>query len=82
MTIFGVPWNDPKLEHVEEFLADAGPEPLLWEAKGIKADKSEIRRQVCGFANSHEGGYLIIGANETAGCWHRRRCSHPEAASA
>ena len=69
MTIFGVPWNDLRLEHVERFLAEAGPEPLLWEAKGINADKGEIRRQVCGFANSHDGGYLIIGADESRGRW-------------
>ena len=28
MTIFGVPWHQLQLEHVEKFLADAGPEPL------------------------------------------------------
>jgi hypothetical protein len=69
VTIFGIPWNQLELEHVRRFLDDAGPEPLLWEAKGIRADKGEIRRQVCGFANSHEGGYLIIGADETGGGW-------------
>jgi hypothetical protein len=69
MTVFGVLWKDLRLEHIERFLAEAGPEPLLWEAKGITPDKGEIRRQVCGFANSHDGGYLIIGANELGGTW-------------
>lgn len=51
-------------------MAAAEPEPLLWEAKGIEAKPSEVRRQVCGFANSHEGGYLIVGATQTRnGSW-------------
>lgn len=69
MTIFGVGWNELTLERIEQFLAESGPEPLLWEAKGIRADRGEIRRQVCGFANSHDGGYLIIGADESDGAW-------------
>jgi hypothetical protein len=47
MTIFGVPWLQLRLEDVRDLLEDAGPEPLLWEAKGVKPDKGEIRRQVC-----------------------------------
>lgn len=70
MTIFGVPWNELRLEHLERFLADAEPEPLLWEAKGVQANAGEVRRQVCGFANSHDGGYLIIGAEQADnGAW-------------
>jgi hypothetical protein len=64
MTIFGVSWDDLDLAVLERFLADADSEPLLWEAKGIEAKAGEVRRQVCGFANSHEGGYLIIGASQ------------------
>lgn len=62
MTIFGVRWEDLGLADLERFLADAEPEPLLWEAKGTEVRASEVRRQVCGFANSHDGGYLILGA--------------------
>jgi hypothetical protein len=62
MTPFGVAWSQLELEHVEAFLEGADDEPLLWEAKGTKVDKREVRAQVCGFANSHEGGYLILGA--------------------
>ena len=50
MTIFGVRWEDFGLGDLERFLADAEPEPLLWEAKGIQAKAGEVRRQVCGFA--------------------------------
>jgi hypothetical protein len=69
MTIFGVSWNELTLQDVAQFLTEAGPEPLLWEAKGIRADRGEVRRQVCGFANSHDGGYLIVGADESGGAW-------------
>jgi hypothetical protein len=42
----------------------------LWEAKGTEVKADEVRRQVCGFANSHEGGYLILGAEEAKdGSW-------------
>lgn len=63
MTIFGVSWSELRAENVATFLADADDEGLLWEAKGTELDKNEVRRQVCGFANSHEGGYLILGAS-------------------
>jgi hypothetical protein len=69
VTIFGVDWNDLTLEHVRQFLEDAGPEPLLWEAKGGKVTRHEIRAQICGFANSHDGGFLMLGADEVAGTW-------------
>lgn len=70
MTIFGVPWDDLDLTAIECFLANAAPEPLLWEAKGIEAKAGEVRRQVCGFANSHDGGYLIMGASQSNdGSW-------------
>jgi hypothetical protein len=64
VTIFGVRSEDLRLGDLERFLADAGPEPLLWEAKGIEANPGTLRKQVCGFANSHDGGYLIIGASQ------------------
>ena len=35
----------------------------------MRADRGEVRRQVCGFANSHDGGFLIIGADESGGLW-------------
>jgi Putative DNA-binding domain len=66
LTIFGPPWADLKLEHVQAFLDQADDEPLIWEAKGTKVEKQEVRRQVCGFANSHEGGYLILGAERVS----------------
>jgi hypothetical protein len=66
VTIFGATWDELTLADVESFLADADDEPLLWEAKGTKLDANEVRLQVCGFANSHEGGYLILGARKVA----------------
>jgi hypothetical protein len=66
VTIFGASWHDLELQHVERFLDDAGPEPLLWEAKGTEIKAGEIREQVCGFANSHDGGYLILGVQQRA----------------
>jgi hypothetical protein len=67
MTIFGVPWDELELDTVRAYLDGAEDEPLLWEAKGTDLDKNEIRRQVCAFANSHEGGYLILGADRPKG---------------
>src|SRR5579862_7950671 len=64
MTIFGPTWDDLDLAALERFLSDAEPEPLLWEAKGVQASAGQVRRQVYGFANSHDGGYLIIGASQ------------------
>lgn len=62
MTIFGTAWSELGLANVQAFLDEAEDEPLLWEAKGTKLEKGEVRLQVCAFANSHEGGYLILGA--------------------
>jgi hypothetical protein len=62
-TIFGVPWSELRLKHVAAYLEQADDEPLLWEAKGTKLDPKEVRRQVCAFANGHEVGYLILGAD-------------------
>lgn len=67
MTIFGPSWSELGIEAVQGFLDQADDEPLLWEAKGTRLDKNEIRRQVCAFANSHEGGYLILGAVKSDG---------------
>lgn len=66
-TIFGPSWADLTLDDVRRYLEQADDEPLLWEAKGTRLDPSEIRRQVCAFANSHEGGYLILGAEPAGG---------------
>jgi hypothetical protein len=68
VTIFGPGWDGLELGHVEAFLASAPPEPLLWEAKG-DADSAQKRKQVCGFANSHDGGFLILGAHRDGDSW-------------
>lgn len=67
MTIFGVPWDELALEHVESFLADAGGEGLTWEAKGTELPHpGTVAKHVCGFANAVDGGYLLLGAERGA----------------
>lgn len=78
MTVFGPAWHDLALADLEAFLEDADDEPLLWEAKGTKLDRHEIRKQVCGFANSHEGGYLILGAKQQGGRWELDPLEFPD----
>ena len=74
VTIFGVSWDALSLDAVRGFLVDADDEPLLWEAKGTRIDKNAVRQQVCGFANSHEGGYLILGADRESDGWSLEGC--------
>ncbi len=76
MSIFGPSLGELTLEDVEQYLSRADTEPLLWEAKGTgdrgestRPDAKTVREQVCGFANSHEGGYLILGASRRDGRW-------------
>jgi hypothetical protein len=69
VTIFGIPWAELTLDRLRVFLGDAGHEALLWEAKGTELSSRELRVQVCGFANSHEGGYLILGASQDGNNW-------------
>jgi hypothetical protein len=68
VTIFGVPWDELALEHVESFLADAGGEGLTWEAKGTELPHpGTVAKHVCGFANAVDGGYLLLGAARGSG---------------
>ena len=69
LDLFGVPWGDLSIEHVEAFLSEEKEEGLVWEAKGTTLHADSVRRSVCGFANSHEGGYLILGAAYRDGGW-------------
>lgn len=49
-------------------LNESDLEPLHWEAKGgTESKKNEVAKQVCGFANSHDGGFLILGADAKLG---------------
>jgi hypothetical protein len=54
---------------LQNFLADAEPEPLLWEAKGTELSPHEVRRQCGGFANSEQGGFLFLGVSWTGSTW-------------
>jgi hypothetical protein len=78
MTIFGSPWQDLQLEHIRSFLAGEDAEALLWEAKGTQLDPHELRKQVCGFANRHDGGYLILGATQTKSGWNLDGMDFPD----
>lgn len=70
MTIFGVPWRELDLEHVESFLAEAGGEPVLWEAKGTDLPRADsIAKHVCGFANAVDGGYMLLGFERDGDAW-------------
>ncbi len=43
-------------------------EPLYWEGKGeLRADS--VRKQVCGFGNGHDVGYLILGVHRQGEEW-------------
>jgi len=65
--LFGKPWDDVEVEDVEAFLAEAGDEGLLWEAKGTEQPHpGSVRKAVSGFANA-SGGYYIVGAERVDG---------------
>jgi hypothetical protein len=68
-TIFGPEWESLELADVESFLAGADPEPLVWEAKGTDVNRHHVRRTVCGFGNSHDISYLILGATYADDRW-------------
>jgi hypothetical protein len=67
--LFAVPFARLALDDLARFLEGAEREPLLWEAKGNALSPHEVRRQCGGFANSNQGGYLVLGASETGGGW-------------
>ena len=70
MSFFGTPWDDVAADVVERFLADAGDEGLLWEAKGhAEPHRNSVHKAVCGLANA-AGGFFIVGAERAAaGGW-------------
>ena len=69
MTIFGIPWEELQLEHVLAFLNAAGREPLTWEAKGGEVRPEHVTKNVGGFANTVNGGYLLLGFESSGGAW-------------
>lgn len=79
MSIFGVPWDELSLEHVEAFLAAAGTESLTWDAKGTQLPRPDsVAKHVCGFANSVDGGYLLIGVQrDSEGAWDANGVDFP-----
>src|SRR2546430_2286261 len=70
LDFFGTPWEKVTGAEIEAFLAGAGDEGLLWEAKGhSEPHRDAVRKAICGFANA-EGGFFIVGAQRTTeGTW-------------
>ncbi len=68
MTVFGPTWDALTLNDLAAFLQDAPTEPLEWEGKG-EWNPGAIRAAVCGFANSHAGGYLLLGIKKSGAGW-------------
>lgn len=69
--VFDVAFEHLALQHVRNFLAEAGEEGLTWEAKaeGDQRLRTEsIRRAVCGLANQI-GGFVIVGASRVGDTW-------------
>jgi hypothetical protein len=70
VTIFGFPWSDLRLEHVQAFLEDAGGESLTWEAKGTELPHpGTVAKHLVGFANGLEPGYLLLGFEQAGDVW-------------
>lgn len=65
LDLFPVPWDELDLENLDGFLRVAQPEPLHWEAKGTQVRPDQVTKAAGAFANSFDGGYLILGATES-----------------
>jgi len=63
-TPFGADWEELGLDNLRTFLAEPRNEPLRWEAKGGRITPELVREAVCGFANSHISGFLILGVTQ------------------
>ena len=64
-----------ELQHLRDFLANAGEEGLTWEAKGDEPREGgkrmraeHLQRSACAFANQ-VGGYVLIGVHRNDGHW-------------
>jgi predicted HTH transcriptional regulator len=70
VTIFGPTLDKLTVADLGAFFSDAPSEALEWEAKS-ELNAGSIRKQVCGFANSHDGGYLVLGIQDPkqGGTW-------------
>jgi hypothetical protein len=68
--LFGVPFSELSIAHLEAALPAGEYEPLTWEAKGKRADRDEVRRQFSAFANA-SGGILFLGGEQEkrGGAW-------------
>jgi Putative DNA-binding domain len=79
--LFGTSWSDLTAEDVEAFLREADKEGITWEAKAdherSPLKPESIRKAACGLANQI-GGYLILGARESAeGGWELSGIARP-----
>lgn len=68
-----------ELAHVEAFLAGAGSEPLLWEAKGTELPHADsVAKHACGFANAVDHGYLLLGFERDGDGWRAGGLEFPD----
>lgn len=66
--LFGQPFSHLKLKDVLRVINEEIDEPIHWEAKGgDRTRKEEVARQVGAFANSRDGGFLILGVDASDG---------------
>jgi hypothetical protein len=64
ITPFGVPWEDLTLRQVTAFFAEPREEAQTWDAKGTTITAEQVRKSVCGFANSVLGGFVVLGVSQ------------------
>jgi hypothetical protein len=66
-SLLAASWEELEQRHLEDFLHDAHDEGLTWEVKGDRKTSrwprpEQVYEPACAFANSLDGGLLIIGA--------------------
>jgi hypothetical protein len=75
--VLGIGWGDVDLTVIQRFLAAAGDESTLWEAKGTKARPEQIRIAVAGMANG-SGGFVLLGVERDGdSVWHASGLAFP-----
>src|SRR5689334_3850148 len=80
MTALSNAWNTFTLDDLRaRLVANAGSTTL--EVKGPLVDHSSIQRQVGAFANSLDGGHLVLGVDQDGDRWVFEGMAIPESVS-